>query len=75
MFHSRAGLHSTRSKSELDDGTQVLSQNETSIGIAYGVGAEYALTPRNNIRFDYTIYDTDIGGNADSLSLAVTHKF
>jgi len=75
MFHSRAGLHSTRFKAELDDGVQVLSQNESSIGIAYGVGAEYALTPSNNIRFDYTVYDTDAGGNADSLSLAVTHKF
>ena len=74
-IHSRAGLHSTRFKAELDDGTQVLRQNETSIGIAYGLGMEYAVTPKNNIRLDYTVYDTDPGGNADSLSLSFAHKF
>lgn len=74
-IHSRAGLHSTRFRSELDDGTQVLSQNETSFDIAYGIGASYSFTPKNDIRFDYTIYENDLGGNADSLSIAVAHKF
>ncbi len=74
-IHSRAGLHSTRFKAELDDGTQVLRQNETSIGIAYGIGMEYAVTPKNNIRLDYTVYKADPGGNADSLAVAFAHKF
>ena len=74
-IHSRAGLHSTRFKSELDDGTQVLRQNETSVDIAYGIGANYSFTPRNDIRLDYTVYKNDLGGNADSLSVAVAHKF
>jgi len=74
-LHSRAGLHSTRFKAELDDGTQVLRQNESSIGLAYGLGMEYAVTPRNDIRLDYTVYEGDAGGNADSLSVAVAHKF
>lgn len=74
-LHSRAGLHSTRFKSELDDGTQVLRQNETSLGLAYGIGMNYSFTPKNDIRFDYTVYENELGGNADSLSVAVAHKF
>lgn len=74
-IHSRAGLHATRFKSELDDGTLALRQNETSVDIAYGIGANYSFTPRNDIRLDYTVYQNDLGGNADSLSVAVAHKF
>ncbi len=74
-IHSRAGLHSTRFEAELDDGAQVLRQNETSVDIAYGVGASYSFTPKNDIRLDYTVYENSLGGNADSLSVAVAHKF
>lgn len=74
-IHSRAGLHATRFRSELDDGTLVLRQNETSLDIAYGVGASYSFTPKNDIRLDYTVYENSLGGNADSLSVAVAHKF
>lgn len=74
-IHGRAGLHSTRFKAELDDGTQILTQNETSTGIAYGLGMEYALTTHNDIRLDYTVYEADFGGNADSLSIAFAQKF
>ena len=73
--HSRAGLHSTRFKAELNDGVNVLQQNETSFDIAYGLGMSYAFTPSNDIRLDYTVYEGDAGGNADSLSVAVAHKF
>ena len=73
--HSRAGLHSTRFKAELNDGVNVLQQNETSFDIAYGLGMSYAFTPRNDIRLDYTVYEGDAGGNADSLSVALAHKF
>lgn len=74
-IHSRAGLHSTRFEAELDDGVQTLRQNETSIGLAYGLGMNYSLTTQNDIRLDYTIYENDAGGNADSLSVAFVHKF
>jgi len=74
-IHSRAGLHTTRFKSKLDDGTNVLKQNETSLGLAYGLGMNYSFTPKNDIRLDYTVYDNEVGGNADSLSIAVAHKF
>ena len=74
-LHSRAGLHATRFRAELDDGQQVLRQNETSVDIAYGVGASYSFTPKNDIRLDYTVYENGLGGNADSLSVAVAHKF
>ena len=74
-IHSRAGLHATRFRSELDDGNLTLRQNETSVDIAYGIGANYSFTPKNDIRLDYTVYQNELGGNADSLSLAVAHKF
>lgn len=74
-IHSRAGLHSTRFEAELDDGVQVLKQNETSFGIAYGAGMNFSVTPNNDIRLDYTVYDNDAGGNADSLAVAFAHKF
>ena len=74
-IHSRAGLHSTRFEAELNDGVNVLRQNETSVDIAYGLGMSYAFTPKNDIRLDYTVYENDAGGNADSLSVAVAHKF
>ncbi|MDB2438006.1 outer membrane beta-barrel protein [Hellea sp.] len=74
-IHSRAGLHATRFKSELDDGTQVLRQSDTSVDIAYGLGMNYSFTPKNDIRLDYTVYENDLGGNADSLSVALAHKF
>jgi len=74
-IHSRAGLHSTRFKAELNDSVNVLRQNETSVDIAYGLGMSYAFTPKNDIRLDYTVYENGLGGNADSLSVAVAHKF
>lgn len=74
-IHSRAGLHSTRFTAELNDGARVLKQNETSFGLAYGIGMNYSFSPKNDIRLDYTVYDNEVGGNADSLSVAVAHKF
>lgn len=47
---------------------------ESDDGIAYGIGAEYAINPRDSIRIDGTIYDID-GSNMDSVSVAYQHKF
>ncbi len=40
--------------------------------IAYGGGAEFALTPKDGIRVDYTRYE---GLNADSVALSYARKF
>jgi opacity protein-like surface antigen len=70
----RVGYHNTEFEIELDDGTTVLEEDFSTDGIAYGVGAEYALSPLTSLRADYTVYDFD-GEDADALSLAVKRKF
>lgn len=70
----RVGYHNTDIEGELDDGTTVIEENFSVDGIAYGVGAEYALSPRTALRADYTVYDFD-GEDADAISLAVKRKF
>jgi len=70
----RVGYHNTEIEAELDDGVTVIEQDFSTDGIAYGVGAEYALTPVTYLRADYTRYDFD-GEDADSISVAVKRKF
>jgi len=70
----RVGYHNTDIEGELDDGTTVIEEDFSVDGIAYGVGAEYALSPRTALRADYTVYDFD-GEDADAISLAVKRKF
>jgi len=70
----RVGYHNTEIEVEFDDGTTVLEQDFSTDGIAYGLGAEYALTPVTYLRADYTRYDFD-GEDADAISLAVKRKF
>lgn len=70
----RVGYHNTEFSSEFDDGTTVLEQDFSTDGIAYGVGAEYALSPKTSVRADYTRYDFD-GADADAVSLAIARKF
>jgi len=55
------------------DGTSATA-SESLDGFAYGVGAEYALTPRDGLRLDFTRYDNDIGAS-ESVSASYTRKF
>jgi len=70
----RIGYHNTEFDVELDDGTTVVEEDFSVDGLAYGVGAEYALSPLTSLRADYTVYDFD-GEDADAISLAVKRKF
>ena len=70
----RVGYHNTELDLELDDGTTSVSDDFSEDGIAYGVGAEYAIDRKTSVRADYTIYDFD-GADADAISLAVSRKF
>ncbi len=70
----RVGYHNTEFDASFDDGVTVLEQDFSTDGIAYGVGVEYAFTPKTSVRADYTRYDFD-GPEADALSLAVSRKF
>ncbi len=71
----RVGYHNTEVSTEATDIAGVVTETDFSTdGLAYGIGAEYALSPRTSIRADYTIYDYD-GPDADAISLAVSRKF
>lgn len=72
----RVGYHATKFNGEIDDGVTVIEDSETYDGVAYGVGAEYALNPQNSLRLDYTRYDINtLGGSTDSMAISFARKF
>jgi opacity protein-like surface antigen len=73
--HGRAGYDFRRLTVDgtAEDGTFV-SRSSNLDGVAYGAGAEYALTPYSGLRFDLTRYENDIGRN-NSISASFTRKF
>lgn len=44
-------------------------------GVAYGAGVEYNFNRQNGLRVDYTRYDIEDFGNADSVSVAYLRRF
>jgi len=73
--HLRAGYHVTELSGEVESGGVTIDADmPTQDGFAYGVGTEYALTPRDFIRADFTRYDQDLGTN-DSVSISYGRKF
>lgn len=72
---ARAGYHSTELRVKANDtaGNSIRNTFSTD-GLAYGVGAEYAVSPRTSFRADFTAYDYD-GPDADAFSLTVARKF
>lgn len=70
----RVGYHRTEFSGEVTDGVTVADLDFSTDGIAYGLGAEYALGRKTSIRADYTRYDLD-GEDADAVSLAIARKF
>ena len=63
-FRARGGYHLTD-----------LSGPSNEEGFAYGAGLEYALSPRDALRFDYTNYEIDGASNLDSLSIGYQRRF
>lgn len=72
--HGRLGYHNTEFSSKVTDGVTVADLEFGTDGIAYGLGAEYAVGQKTSVRADYTRYDLD-GAEADALSLAIARKF
>lgn len=73
--HGRAGYHFTDLFGEVTSGGVTTDVDlDTQDGFAYGLGTEYALSQRDFIRADYTLYDQDLGKN-DSVSIAYGRKF
>jgi len=70
----RLGYHTTELSETETDTLGSFDRSYSTDGLAYGVGAEYALSPRTSIRADYTVYDFD-GPDADAVSLSVARKF
>lgn len=70
----RVGYHRTEFTGDVSDGTTTADLDFSTDGIAYGLGAEYALGRKTSVRADYTRYDLD-GATADAVSLAIARKF
>lgn len=71
---SRAGYHVTGIDASLSNSTTTINDSGSFDGFAYGGGVEYALNPRDAIRFDYTRYD--LGPvDAESLAMSYARKF
>lgn len=70
----RLGYHTTEISETETDILGAVERSYSTDGLAYGVGAEYNLSPRTSIRADYTVYDFD-GPDADAVSLSVLRKF
>lgn len=71
----RVGYHNTEFSGELTTPAGVSTSADVGQdGIAYGIGAEYKVSPLTSLRGDLTRYDVD-GGSLDSVSLAVARKF
>ncbi|MEM7728944.1 MAG: outer membrane beta-barrel protein [Pseudomonadota bacterium] len=72
---SRFGYHVTETSFREDvNGVTVTDVSNSTDGIAYGFGAELAMTPSDALRFDYTRYETD-GPTQDSLALSYLRRF
>lgn len=72
----RIGYHRTQIGVDVALNGQTGSDSGSFDGLAYGLGAEYDLSPRDAIRADYTAYavDTDDIGY-DSVSVAYLRRF
>lgn len=71
---TRVGYHETETEVDIEDGTNVVENSAKTDGLAYGIGAEYAFSPKTSVRADYTRYDLN-GPDADAISLAIARKF
>ncbi len=73
--HARGGYDVRRFSVTGTDAAGQGSEGDLDLdGFAYGIGAEYGLSPRNGLRVDYTRYDNDIGA-IDSVSASFVRKF
>jgi outer membrane immunogenic protein len=51
------------------------SVSEDVDGFAYGVGGEFFFDAANGVRFDYTIFDSDDGGDLDTYGIHYIRRF
>lgn len=77
----RGGYHATQVDAEVQTSAggatppATLGGRETVDGLAYGAGAEFAFNRHNALRIDYTRYEYDNLGTADSGSIAYVRRF
>jgi len=74
--HARGGYDFRKlSVSGTDNATGTTVDGDLNLdGFAYGVGGEFALTPRDGLRLDYTRSDNEFGAT-DSVSASYVRKF
>ncbi len=72
--HARGGYHALEASADTTVGGVTTAVSANDDGFAYGAGAEYALSPRDAIRLDYTNYEVT-GSNLDSVAIAYQRRF
>jgi len=60
---------------ELEAGVAGLTASEEDNGFAYGAGFEWAFSGPNAVRVDYTRYDYEDFGEADTFSIGYVRRF
>jgi len=74
-LHARGGYDFRSYDNEIRNSAGASLSNSGNLdGFAYGVGGEYALSPRNRLRVDYTLYESDLG-TSDAFSVSYKRKF
>jgi outer membrane immunogenic protein len=61
--------------SQIDASVAGFSASADSDAWAYGVGGEYLFDGRNGVRFDYTKYDYNGGGESDAYGVSYVRRF
>jgi len=74
-LHARGGYDFRRLSASGTDVTGVTQELDLNLdGFAYGFGGEYAISPRNGLRLDFTRYDNEFGAT-ESVSASYVRKF
>ncbi|MEM9599898.1 MAG: outer membrane beta-barrel protein [Pseudomonadota bacterium] len=73
-LHMRAGYHQTKSYTDATVNGLDRGVDRTDDGVAYGVGAEFNVTPVDALRADFTRYSRT-GDDMDSVSLSYLRRF
>lgn len=71
----RFGYHFTKFDASVTTATTSLIGSDNVDDIAYGGGLEFDMTPKDSLRLDYTAYETDAIGRADSVTASYVKRF
>ena len=73
-FRGRGGYHFSNLSGSVEIAGGEVDFDRSEDGFAYGIGLELALSPRDSLRLDSTVYEVP-GENLDAISLAWQRRF